>query len=304
MPLFEVTAENLIPFRRLKGGADLYEREIEELLWANMEEFTGETLFPVGRQIKLPSGGIPDVMALDRSGRVVIFEVKRDVDRHQIAQTLEYAGWARETNLDEIAGMYQGADTFWSAWPEFTESDTPVVINPTPRLVLVAHDFQDRTESAFRFLIDAGVPVSLVRVVVYEDADGRRFVDVEGEHEPLVVAPDAKTGDLDHTKFEGRRMRVRDLVENDLLRPGDELVWVRPKNGERYEAMVTAEGMVRLPNGHEFTTPSSAAAECAGIAAYDGWHAWRVTRLDKHLNDLRYDLHAIVTSGDSPLTGK
>ena len=80
MPLYEVTSNELIPFRRLRGGADLYEREIEDLLCANIEEFTGETLFPIGRQVKLPFGGVPDVVALDRSGRVVVFEVKRDID--------------------------------------------------------------------------------------------------------------------------------------------------------------------------------------------------------------------------------
>ena len=41
-------------------------------------------------------------MALDKTGRVVVFEVKRDVDRRQLAQCLEYAGWARTTNLDEL----------------------------------------------------------------------------------------------------------------------------------------------------------------------------------------------------------
>ena len=170
MPLFEVEEGELVPFRRLVGGADLYEKEIEGLLWSNLEEFTGDTLYPIARQAKLPSGGIPDVVALDKSGRVVVFEVKRDVDRKQLAQCLEYAGWARQTNLDELAGMYHdGSSAFWEGWQEFTESSTPVVVNPHPRLVLVARDFQDRTESAFEFLKDNKVPVALVRVAIYED---------------------------------------------------------------------------------------------------------------------------------------
>lgn len=94
MPLFEFTEGELAPFRRLQGGAELHEKEIEALLWGNVEEFTGDTLFPVTRQAKLSTGGIPDVVALDRTGRVVVFEVKRDIDRRQLAQCLEYAGWA------------------------------------------------------------------------------------------------------------------------------------------------------------------------------------------------------------------
>jgi hypothetical protein len=36
MPLYEIAAiDDLKPFRRLAGGSDLYEREIEDLFWAN-----------------------------------------------------------------------------------------------------------------------------------------------------------------------------------------------------------------------------------------------------------------------------
>ena len=46
MPLFEIDEhDELIPFRQLRGGAELYEREIEDLLWDNVEEFSGESLF-------------------------------------------------------------------------------------------------------------------------------------------------------------------------------------------------------------------------------------------------------------------
>lgn len=59
----------LISFRRLRGGADLYEEEIEMLLRANIEDFTGELLLTVARQPRLGMGGIPDV-ALDPVRRV------------------------------------------------------------------------------------------------------------------------------------------------------------------------------------------------------------------------------------------
>ena len=71
VPLFEIHLAELVPFRRLKGGSDLYEKEIESLLWSNLEEFTGEALFPIARQAKLPLGGIPDIVALEKTGRVL-----------------------------------------------------------------------------------------------------------------------------------------------------------------------------------------------------------------------------------------
>lgn len=38
MALFEVARKELNPFRRLNGGADLYEKQLEEMLQANLEE--------------------------------------------------------------------------------------------------------------------------------------------------------------------------------------------------------------------------------------------------------------------------
>jgi len=294
LPLFEIDKGELVPFQRVKGGSDLYESEIEVLVWENFEEFTGEALFPIRRQAKLPSGGIPDIVALDKSGRVIVFEVKRDVDRRQIAQCLEYAGWAREAGLDEIAQMYTGGpDKFFADWQEFTESSAPVVINPHPRLFLVARDFEDRTESAFDYLVESGVPVHLVRVAVYEDEKGRRFTDVGGDHEPALAPSPEEGSTQDQTRIHGRRVKVSDLMEADLVALGDRLVWVRPKLGDRYEGEIAAGGAIRLTDGRTFSSPSRAASEAAGIAAYDGWYAWKVERLDRTLNDLRYDLAAV-----------
>ena len=149
MPLFEVDGTSeLVPFRRLRGGSDLYEREIEDLLWANLDEFTGESLFPVARQPSISTGGVPDIVALDGQGNVTVLEIKRDVDRGQLAQCLEYAGWARTTSLDELACIYhRGQAAFFGDWQSFTESATPIVLTRRPRLLLVARDVLARGSS-------------------------------------------------------------------------------------------------------------------------------------------------------------
>jgi len=224
MPLFEIDEhDELIPFRQLRGGAELYEREIEDLLWDNVEEFSGESLFPVARQPRVGAGGRPDVVALDEKRSVVVVEIKRDVDRGQLAQCLEYAGWARKTSLDELA-----------------------------------RDFHGRTESA---------------------------TDLTPAH--------------DYTKISGRKIRVADLLERDLVAPGDDLVWNRPRLGDRYAAKILESGSIELSDGRAFSSPSRAACEAASIPAYDGWLAWTVVRLGgKTLDDLRHDLHDRFTTID------
>ena len=296
MPLFEIGGDQIVPFRRVQAGSDLYEREIEGLLWPNLDAFIGLPLFPVARQAQLGGGLVPDIVALDVEGHVHVIEVKRDVDRRQLAQCLEYAGWARTTNLDEIAGLFHGgANAFFAAWTEFTETAAPRLIRRPPRLVLVARDLDTRTGSALAYLTENDLPVTVLRVAIYEDQERRRFVDVAGDHEPEVTpetgADTTTEPRTSPTRFEidGRRIEVSDLLDADLLEPGDGLTWERPRIGATYTATVTEAGAILLPDGRTFSSPSRAAMEAADVPAYDGWHAWR-TEDGRLLADLRDDL--------------
>lgn len=298
MPLFEVSDQGLVPFRQVLPGADLYESEIEDLVWSDLEAFLGETLFPVARQARLSGGGRPDVLALDESGRVVVIEIKRDVDRSQLAQCLEYAGWARSTSLDELAALYHGGPSaFFTDWQDFTETNTPVVVNRSPRIVLVARSFEDRTKSALDFLRENGLPVGVVPVAVYEDADGRRFIDVDADHEPTIAT--AGIGSVGgvagpvQVLYQGRRVQMADLLAAGLVIEGDQLEFPRPRRAENFRATVQADGGIQTEDGQVWPSPSRAAMSAANVPSYDGWHAWRVTRLGgTKLDQLRRQLIA------------
>jgi hypothetical protein len=305
VPLFEVTNKTLTHIRTVRAGADLYEKEIEDLLWDNLEPILGETLFPVARQPRLVNGGIPDIVALDESGRVVVIEVKRDVDRGQLAQCLEYAGWARTTSLDELAGLYApGPAAFFQDWQQFTDSTTPMVLMPSPRLVLVAHDFHGRTRSALDFLQENHLPITVYPVTIYEDATGRRFVDVEAEHDPAAATASTKAAETrtapNMVLFNGRRCQVSDLLDHGLIEVDEEVVWTRPRLGQTYKARILANGDVELSDGRALATPSQAACVAADIPAYDGWHAWHLPRLGGvALDELRQRLVATGTAEDA-----
>ena len=85
----------------------------------------------------------------------------------------------------------------------------------------------------------------------------------------------------------GRRVRVVDLVRSNLLADGDELAFVRPRYGERHRARVTGDGRIRLEDGQEFASPSSAAQAAAGGGSIDGWVVWTLVRSDELLDTLR-----------------
>lgn len=280
MSIFEVNdPAGLIPFSRLGGGSgELYEKEIEELVWNYSEELVGEGLFPVRRQAKVDGGGIPDIVALDNEARVVVIEVKADIERKQIAQCLEYAGWARSTNLDELSQLYYAGEAqFFDDWREFTDGESLRPINPKPRLILVARDFRGRAKSALEFLVDNGLPVSLVTISVYEDADGRRFLDVGGMIDTASAAA-GQVGVSQTTTPASRKYTLADLFERGLLIPGDEIIWERPRLGQTFTATITDEGAIQIEDGRVFTSPSGAARAAASIPAYNGWLAWTVVR--------------------------
>jgi hypothetical protein len=194
---------------------------------------------------------------------------------------------------------HRGAEAFFADWQEFTESTAPIIINRAPRLTLVARTFHERTEAALSFLIENGLPVTLIPVTLYEDEQGRRLVDVEAEREPEFLAigspePGTVAASLkEHAMVDGRRVRLSDLLEAGLIVPKKELVWERPRLGVTYRAHVTENGAVELEDGRRFSSPSKAAVEAAGIPAYDGWFAWRLQRLPGVvLNDLRIEFAA------------
>ena len=296
MPIYQMKDGTLVPFKRLAPGADLYEKQIEDMAWADLEAFTGEALFPVARQPRIPGGGIPDIVALTSSGQVVIIEVKRDVDRGQLAQVLEYAGWARLTNLDEIASLYnirpnhQGPDAFFGDWMEFTDSTTPVTITAPPRLYLIARDFQGRTRSALDFLEENGLPVAVVPVTIYNDPSGTQIINIDIEHEPtLKDDPDGGTSSKKPPiTINGQRVAISDLIADGVVLDGERVVWTRPRLGESHEATINADGTFTIADGTVWNSPSVAAIHAADVVSADGWETWRVPRLNnQRLHDLR-----------------
>ncbi|MFZ0161058.1 MAG: hypothetical protein WAL50_18665 [Kineosporiaceae bacterium] len=298
MPIFELDHGSLVPFRRQAIDSGVYEQEIEDLLWDNLEEITGENLFRIARQANLPSGGRPDIIALDQQGRVVVIEVKRDVDRNQLAQALEYAGWARNTNLDELAKLFHaGVEGFWAEWQEFTGTTTPVVVQKDPRLYLVARTFHQRTFEAMEFLLQHRLPVQVLKIAFYMDEGDRRFLHVEWsdepEYTPIAAAPSVPVTSVEGVAQELVDTEARDFREVTLaevaatLATPATLVWVRPKKGERFEATLLANGMIRLASGEDHRSPSGAAMAVADVVSYDGWYAWRLGEGGQTLNDCR-----------------
>jgi hypothetical protein len=121
-----------------------------------------------------------DILALDRNGRLVVIELKRDRAVDTITmQAINYAAMANGFNLDVLAdahAAYLGPGTKPEdalaqliAWADHISDDT---LGP-PRIVLVAGDFSPTVTNATLFLHAQGLDIRLIRYQLYQLSDGR-----------------------------------------------------------------------------------------------------------------------------------
>lgn len=140
----------------------------------------------------------PDVLALDRQGRLVLIEVKRDVaTRSAIAQVLTYVGFASRLTVQlivEIFGDYleRLGNCRDSASPlicRFLGEPDPaqLTLNPplSQRAVVVAGGFSTDARVAADWLVDQGVPIQFFETV-YMPQEERCLLDLSEINPPFM----------------------------------------------------------------------------------------------------------------------
>lgn len=141
-------------------------------------------------------------------------------------------------------------------------------------------DPEERTVTMHRIEIDDEVYALLQR-------HARPFVDRENDVLRRLLQLDAGTG----TVTAGARGSgdLADLIEAELLKPGDELEHVQTRKRLTHRAVVTADGKIRLPDGSTYAKPSPALKACVGHDI-NGWGQWTHVRSRRTLQALREEL--------------
>lgn len=79
------------------------ESRLEDMVVAD-PSLTGLDVLVIGRQVTTAFGGFIDVLGVDVDGRLHVLELKRDrTPREVVAQTLDYATWAQDLSLEDVA---------------------------------------------------------------------------------------------------------------------------------------------------------------------------------------------------------
>lgn len=130
------------------------EDRLEEWI-AHDVSLLGLNVLVIGRQVRTPSGGRIDLLAIDQLGDIVILELKRDrTPREVVAQALDYASWVAgllPMQVEEIAQDYL-KKPLTEVFQEKFGTSFPEVVNNDHRIVIVASELDDSSERIVQYL--------------------------------------------------------------------------------------------------------------------------------------------------------
>lgn len=248
--LFTVKGPTAVPARRISlAEAGLLERQHlqqwvidhPELIGAGVKVVT----FEYGKWIS--GGGAAtadrlDVLGLDRTGRLVVVELKRDRAPDTVTmQAINYAAMARRFSLDTLADVHAahlgGSTTAEEArvqlmeWADGVSDET---LNP-PRIVLMAADFGPTITNTALFLYEAGIDIRLLRYQLYQTVSSEHVLSVA----QLLPVPDAEefmirprssgaTQAAARASGERRAAAVQRIISHSAIPDGTELTIVVP----------------------------------------------------------------------------
>lgn len=90
----------------------------------------------------------------------------------------------------------------------------------------------------------------------------------------------------------GEGVGLRELIQEEILEPGEQMEDPVPSRGVTYEATLNEDGTITLSTGDQFATPSGASKHLHGRET-NGWQRWRVPRLGgRRLSEIRSEFNA------------
>lgn len=220
-------------------GLNIWERQhIEEWIRTN-PEMLGEDLLVVSTEFDrfTNSNDRLDILALDRSGNLVVIELKRDsAAGYADLQAIRYAAMVSSMTIEVLIPYYVSyrKKHYGEALSEteakgqlveFVESDSFTELSNKPRIILCSEGFSQEITATVLWLRDSDVDISCVKITPYK-------VDEQIIIVPKVVIPleEARQYLIDIKRKEeereqsGRRYRpptMKILIENHLIQEGD-----------------------------------------------------------------------------------
>jgi len=176
------------------------EWQLESWLHANPEVILNESLLIFGRQYGLETG-IPDLLALDQWGNIVVVELKKGQsgsgsasEETILSQPQSYASDLSNYEYADLEDIYReykanvrdewevgesavAEDTLMEAYEaSFGSGVTESEFNTHQRMVILAEEITSQTENNVRYLLEQGLAVQCVEVQRFEAQDDLEFL--------------------------------------------------------------------------------------------------------------------------------
>lgn len=134
-------------------------------------DILGEELLIIGKEIILNSNIRLDLLAIDRTGSLVIIELKRDFSGNNVDwQAIKYASYCSAFKDDEIFTTYQAyLDKKYTAKDAKEEIENFIngeleELNKEQRIILVSREFHSDVASAVLWLNEKGLDITCIKI--------------------------------------------------------------------------------------------------------------------------------------------
>lgn len=183
MPLFELDdgRPRLVqPMQPLTGS---FAQECASLLTHHLAAIAGEPLFAVRSRTNAPDhADLPELLALDATGRAVVVDVAQVVDDEAVIAALRHAGAASRMTTTDLARAYHPDPSRFAvdfaAFREQAAFGAQSSRREGVRLVLLCSEVAAEAGDTLGFLRGPGRHVDVLQVGVVRGADDRRLLDV------------------------------------------------------------------------------------------------------------------------------
>jgi len=152
--IWEIRDQKISPVEETPLAAQHQEDELEAWI-TQAPDILGDEFLVIDRQREIPGVGRLDLLCIDKMGKLVIVELKRDRSpREAVAQPLDYASWLNEADPEEIfdhAKEYLGGE-LPEAFEEHFHAEMPDILPQNHKLLIVASRLDSSAERIVNYL--------------------------------------------------------------------------------------------------------------------------------------------------------